>query len=352
MSEFGENADFSVDYMVVDYDPFEETTVYVLNPHQLYTFWSDLDAKSASGSNPDYTKKECWNQIGIGRIVNSRKNTDVIGLIIHQTYLDEDNYEAEKIYFNCDGENIIFERATRGSEIVKIKNYVKFPDNDSPISAAPFMETADDVRDIGITNRAYSLFLPDSQVKDGVFDSLASTDIAPNTLQKIADAENLEVRILKADKDGHELKLDLNDEDEAKIVETFKYFYHHAVDKDAYTDIQEKIDDYKKKGERVFTDTIKNVTEKAEASLKNIREAIKTARLHKWGAILFGFIFFTLHGFDDVKHLILSSELGSVLYSLVVIFGSYFAYKSYKKGDAQLRRLRNAEEEARKKSGK
>ena len=352
MGEFGENADLSVDHLVISYDPFEETNIFVLNPHELHTFWSDSDAKVATGSNPDNKKKDCWNQLGIGRVINSRKNTDVIGLIIHETYLDEDDYTAEKIYFNCDGENITFEFAREGLEISNLTNFIKFPDKTSPISSAPYMATAEDVRNIGITNKRFSIFLPDSQVEYGEFDSSKTTDIAPNTLKKIADVENLEVRILKVDEIGHELKLDLNDEDEAKIVETFKYFYHHAVDKDAYTDIQEKIDDYKKKGERVFTDTIKNVTEKAEASLKNIREAIKTARLHKWGAILFGFIFFTLHGFDDVKHLILSSELGSVLYSLVVIFGSYFAYKSYKKGDAQLRRLRNAEEEARKKSGK
>ncbi len=340
MSEFGENADFSVDYMVVDYDPFEETTVYVLNPHQLYTFWSDLDAKSASGSNPDYTKKECWNQIGIGRIVNSRKNTDVIGLIIHQTYLDEDNYEAEKIYFNCDGENIIFERATRGSEIVKIKNYVKFPDNDSPISAAPFMETADDVRDIGITNRAYSLFLPDSQVKDGVFDSLASTDIAPNTLQKIADAENLEVRILKADKDGHELKLDLNDQDEAKIVDTFKYFYHHSVDEEAYTDIQEKIDVYKEKGDEVYEGIVKKVTEKADVALEDARKKVEEANNYKGGALTLFVISF----------LCLFADSGWIVFFGLI--GMYVSYHLYQEANEKIEDSKLLEEEAKEKAGK
>ena len=272
VSEFGKNTDFSKEDIVISHDPFEETSTYILNPHNLITFWSDSDTQKATGSYSLSNTKYYWNQIGVGRVINSRKNTDIIALIFHSTILkgddyvlNKDKYIVKKIYFNCDGENITFERINvSGTEFFHLHDdFITFPNAFSPIKDAALSRFKK--REKNEISSSWSMLLPDYLLTNGKIDPSKYTNIAPDTLKKIADAENLEVRVLKTERTEDrslELKQDLKDEDEVKIVDTFKYFYHYTV-KEIYPDIQ-KMDIYKKNSKQVSTNETEKTIEEEE----------------------------------------------------------------------------------------
>ena len=251
MSESNENTIIKPnDYIIVDYDPFLETTKSYF---QTYDLLVDV-AHNVSKSGNLFVSS----QINLMRYQEASKYNIADILIIPVTTIigqggQNNDSIVEKIFFNCDGDILQFTSAAALAQLKhvqaknNIKDLFKFLQLNKHIGYPS--EGSHIVYDVYLKQLKKDNFSIDSVKPTKILHLLACDD--KKAIEKICKCNELEMRFTI-----NGINKDLDDDLEHKLKTIFQAFYHSVYDDKLYHDSINEIDNFVDKKKRMSSSKI------------------------------------------------------------------------------------------------
>ncbi len=251
MSESNENTIIKPnDYIIVDYDPFLETTKSYF---QTYDLLVDV-AHNVSKSGNLFVSS----QINLMRYQEASKYNIADILIIPVTTIigqggQNNDSIVEKIFFNCDGDILQFTSAAALAQLKhvqaknNIKDLFKFLQLNKHIGYPS--EGSHIVYDVSLKQLKKDNFSIDSVKPTKILHLLACDD--KKAIEKICKCNELEMRFTI-----NGINKDLDDDLEHKLKTIFQAFYHSVYDDKLYHDSINEIDNFVDKKKRMSSSKI------------------------------------------------------------------------------------------------
>tara|TARA_Y100001935_G_C17262288_1_gene487111 strand:+ start:507 stop:1427 length:921 start_codon:yes stop_codon:yes gene_type:complete len=263
MSESNENTIIKPnDYIIVDYDPFLETTKSYFPTYDLL-----IDVAHNVSKNGNLFVSS---QINLMRYQEASKNNIADILILPVTTVigqggRNDDSIVEKIFFNCDGDILQFTSGAASAQLehVQAKNNIvdifKFLQINKHIGYPS--EGSHIVYDVALKQLKKDDFIIGSGNTTNILHLLACDD--KKAIEKICKCSELEMRFTI-----NGINKDLDDDLEHKFKTIFQAFYHSVYDDKLYHDSINEIDNFVDKEKRISPSKIQKTSSTAKTIIR------------------------------------------------------------------------------------